>query len=124
MNKILSVPFESVKESGTKTEQRVASFLDGLGLFYHFEHPVFIVDDKNRPRIWAPDFFLPELGVYLEVCGSEDFDYEYRKKIYASNKIQVVFIHAFKKKLWCDFLLRQLKEIQLKRDEIIISIND
>ena len=41
----------------------------------------FVFDDKNRPRFWLPDFYIPILGVYIEVCGSERFDYEFRENI-------------------------------------------
>ena len=30
------------------------------------------------PKSWVSDFYLKHFGVYIEVCGSEKFDYEYR----------------------------------------------
>jgi hypothetical protein len=36
--------------------------------------------------------------LYIEVCGSKEFDYEYRKEIYEKNGIPVVFLHYYKRR--------------------------
>ena len=41
------------------SEIQVANFLKELGLHWIYESPVFIHDEKNRPRIWTPAFFIP-----------------------------------------------------------------
>ena len=47
--------------------------------------------------IYYPDFFLPQFGVYIEVCGAKrDDEYERRKKLYFSNNIKVIFVETFK----------------------------
>jgi len=35
---------------------------------------VFVWDGDGRPRVWTPDFYLTQFGIYLEVCGSKEFD--------------------------------------------------
>ena len=87
---------ETIYDEMTNAEKEVADYLKEINLYWKFEQPVFVSDEKERPRVWAPDFYLPELGIYIEVCGSENIDYEYRKKIYAKNRIPVIFIHQFK----------------------------
>ena len=79
-------------------EEHVSDYLTELGLHWIYESPVFIYDEKKRPRVWTPDFYLPELGIYLEVCGLERSDYSYRKRIYRKNGYVVVFIHYYKEK--------------------------
>ena len=64
------------------SEKQVARFLRELDLWWVYEFPVFVFDEQKRPRVWAPDFYIPKSGMYIEVCGSKDFDYEYRDKIY------------------------------------------
>jgi len=32
----------------------------------------------------------------VEVCGSENFDYKYRRKIFDSNGRRVIFLHLYK----------------------------
>ena len=108
----------------TKAEKEVADYLQELNLYWRFEHAVFISDEKERPRVWTPDFYLPELGIYIEVCGSEKFDYEYRKEIYAKNRIPIIFIHKFKdEKSWKEFFKKRMVEInQFRSDKVIDSL--
>jgi len=55
-----------------------------------------------------PDFYIPKLGMHIEVCGSEDFDYKYREGIYQKNGYHVVFLHIYKQpKKWKNFLIAE-----------------
>ena len=64
---------------------------------------------KERPRLWTPDFYLPDLNIYVEVCGSKNFDYEYRKHSYFENKIDVIYLHLYKDKIeWQDHFKERL----------------
>ncbi len=97
------------------SERQVAEFLDELGLPWIFQFPVFVYDERKRPRIWTPDFYIPKLGIYIEVCGSKEFNYEYREKIYRDNHIPVIYIHFYKKEKWQKFLFRRIKEVEARR---------
>ena len=102
----------------TDPEKEVARHLEQKGLWWQFEFPVFLYDDKDRPRVWTPDFFIPKLGLFVEVCGSKDFDYEYRRKIYDKNGIPVIFLHYYKRpKEWKAHLKNRIKKIQEKRSK-------
>ncbi len=107
------------------SEKEVASYLNGLGLHWIFESPVFVYDEKERPRVWTPDFYIPKLGIFLEVCGSEKFDYEYREKIYKKNGFFVIFIHFYKEKeKWRTYLIKRIMEIEEQRhSEVMKMIN-
>lgn len=101
----------------TEPERQVANYLEQLRrhssyLWWKYQFPIFVYDEKDRPRIWTPDFFLPKLGIYIEVCGSSKFNYDYREKIYDKNGYHVIFVHVYKKrKVWRDFLLDRIKQI-------------
>jgi len=100
----------------TDPERQVAAFLKELNLWWRYEFPVFVHDEKERPRVWTPDFYVPKLGIYIEVCGARQFDYEYRKGIYESNELNVVFIHYYKdSKKWKSYLVNRIREIEEKR---------
>jgi len=88
---------ESIYDKMTNAEREVANLLKEMNIKWSYEHPVFVWDENNRPRVWAPDFYLIHFGIYVEVCGSEDFDYEYRKKIFDRNGYRVIFLHLYKK---------------------------
>ena len=80
-------------------------------------------DEKKRPRVWAPDFYLPEFQVYLEACGSEDFDYKYRDQIYQKNDVPVVFLHLYKNnKEWQNWLKTKILEIEEDRHNKVMKL--
>jgi len=104
---------ESIYDKMTKSEKVVAELLKNLGIRWSYEHPIFVWDENNRPRVWAPDFYLISFGIYVEVCGSDKFDYNYRKNIYKENGYDVIFLHMYKetykwKKHFKDYLKEKL----------------
>jgi len=106
-------------------EERVSDYLTELGLYWIYQSPIFIHDEKKRPRVWTPDFYLPGLGLYIEVYGSERFNYSYRKRIYQKNGFPVIFIHYYKEKnKWKTYLVRKIKEIEDQRHSEATKIID
>ena len=96
----------------TPAERDIAGYLDKLNISYEFEYPVFVKDERGRPRLWTPDFYLIDIKIYIEICESESFDLEFRKKMYAENKIDIIFLPLFKKDLmWKEHFLEQMKII-------------
>jgi len=107
---------DSIYEKMTDPEREVADYLKERDLWWVFESPVFVYDENDRPRLWAPDFYIPKLGLYIEVCGSKKFNYEYRKEIYEKNGIPVVYLHFYKRpRKWKPFLAVKVKEIEKQR---------
>jgi len=75
--------------------------------------------------VWSPDFYIPKLGLYIEVCGSKDFNYEYREKIYRKNDFYVIFVHFYKEqKKWKTFLVKRIVEIEELRHSEVMKIID
>ena len=98
------------------SERQVAEFLDDLGLEWIFESAVYLHDECLRPRLWTPDFYIPKLRLYIEVCGSQNFNYEYRKKICHDNNISVIYLHFYKKQIrWQRYLIIKIKEVEEQR---------
>ena len=112
----------SVYSSMKESENQIAVFLRELNLWWQYEFPVFVFDEKERPRVWSPAFFIPKLGIYIEVCGSKNFDYNYRKKIYKKNQINVIFVHFYKNQIkWKNYLVARIKEIEEKRHKDVME---
>lgn len=44
----------SIFEDMSEPEKQVADFLKKLGLFWVYESPIFLYDDKERPRVCTP----------------------------------------------------------------------
>jgi len=104
----------------SEPEKNVAEFLTELGLWWKYESPIYLLDEKDRPRIWTPDFFLPKFGIYIEVCGSEDFDYEYREDVYRKNECRIIFLHYYKEQeRWMKFLVDSIQGTQEVRNTYV-----
>lgn len=115
----------SIYEKMTDPEREVADYLQNRDLWWVYEFPVFVYDEKKRPRVWTPDFYIPKLGLYIEVCGSKEFDYEYRKEIYEKNGIPVVFLHYYKRRRkWKSFLAKRVMEIEQQRQSEAKKLTD
>jgi len=114
----------SIYESMSQAELLVCDFLKSKRIFWTYEQPVFLSDDNNRPRIFCPDFYLPELGIYIEVIGNPNLnDYERRENIYEKNNIAIIFITLFNNKSWERDLLNEINEIHNRRYEKLKRIN-
>ena len=114
---------ESIYDNMTKSEKEVATMLKDLGIKWSYEHPIFVWDENKRPRVWAPDFYLIPFGIYIEVCGSEKFDYDYRRKIFDNNGYRVIFLHLYKgKNKWKNHLMNYLEVITNYRSKKLNKI--
>lgn len=114
---------DSIYADMTDSEIQVADYLKELGLWWLFESPVFVYDEKERPRVWTPDFYIPKLGMHIEVCGSENYDYKFRERIYKKNGHHVIFVHAYKKqKEWQKFLVKRIMEIEEQRHAEVMKM--
>ena len=114
---------ESVYDQMTKPEKEVAYLLKNLGIQWTYEQPVFVWDENKRPRVWAPDFYLVHFGIYIEVCGSVKFDYNYRRKIFDRNGYKVIFLHLFKEpNKWRNHFLRYLRSFTCSRNQKLNEI--
>ena len=108
---------DSIYDKMTKSEREVADLLKKMGIKWSYEHLVFVWDENKRPRVWAPDFYLIPLGIYIEVCGSENFNYEYRRRIFDKNGHKVIFLHLFKvSNKWKYHLIKYLKLFNNRRN--------
>ena len=105
----------------TKGEKSVAIYLNDLKIKWKYENPVVVVDGKELSRTWYPDFFLPDFGVYIEVCGLErKKDYDYRERVYNKNNVICIFVHTYKDVgIWEHYLKARLREIQEDRQGIL-----
>ncbi len=78
-------------------ERRIANILNKYGIDFKYESPVTVNDQQNNLRIWYPDFYLPEYGIYLEYNGiNGNLDYDIgkakRESTYKGNGLEVINI--------------------------------
>lgn len=109
----------SIYENMSHAEKEVSAHLRELNLWWQFEQPVFVYDDMQRPRVWTPDFYVPELGIYIEVVGNRYIgNYSFREKVYRLNRIPVIFLHMNTPE-WKVELLNGMHAIHTYRNEKI-----
>ena len=114
---------KTIYEGMTNAEKEVSEYLHSISLYWIFEHPIFVLDERNRPRVWTPDFYLPELGIYIEVCGKNRECYSYREKVFKKNRVRIIFIHQFKDgDSWKKFLVREILRINEFRSDKITDL--
>jgi len=114
---------ESIYDRMTKPEYEVAKLLKKIGIKWTYEQPVFVWDENKRPRVWTPDFYLIQFGVYVEVCGSKSFDYKYRRKILDKNGYRVIFLHLYKESSkWKNHLINYLRLFTCSRNRKLAEI--
>ena len=108
----------------TGEEKKVAFFLTENKFKWEPQPSVSVKDLGDRIRNFYPDFYLTDLGIYIEVCGAERTEkYERTKEIYKKNRIPIIFVETFKEEeKWKHFLIQRIKEIQEWRQSAISTI--
>lgn len=119
-SKVQQHPYKS------KTEQKIARFLDDCDIQYRYEQGVLVLDG-GKPKIWHPDFYLPEFAAYIEyygLAGDKDYDkgIERKTRVYSSMGIDVIPI--FPDMIcdhWRQYLIGQLAAITQKRQNALLA---
>ena len=79
-------------------ERRIAYFLDSNSIKYQYEPGVLVDSVGQKPRIWYPDFYLPELGAYIEyygMAGEQNYDKGIKTKNSAYSKMGLDVISVY-----------------------------
>ncbi len=104
---------------GESNGSNLSGYFNWLGIGWIHEQPVFVADSEGRPRLWMPDFYLAQLGVYIEVIGRPGVDYPYRRKVYAANKIPVLFVQVADDHQWMRNLVKDIRSIHEARNSLL-----
>ena len=105
-------------------ERKIAQLLDAYGLRYQYERPVLLYE-RDKPRIWHPDFFLPDFATYIEYyggAGQPEYDRGIDRKtsIYRANSIDVIPIYPWTfRDEWQDYIVDSLEAITSKRTDLL-----
>jgi len=112
---------DSVYNKMSDAERLVSAYLTEFGIFWLYEHAVTIKDEKDLQRTYYPDFYLPEFGLHVEVCGANrEEEYKRRANIYFKNHIPVIFVHTFKdEKDWKNYLISNIVKKTLEKSALL-----
>jgi hypothetical protein len=102
-------------------ERRIAELLNKYGIDFKYEPPIAVQDRQNKLRIWYPDFFLPEYGIYLEFNGFEgnpnyDNGIMLKNSAYKKNGIDIIGITpSMQNGQLENYIINQIYRIQKRR---------
>lgn len=102
-------------------ERLIARFLDDNSIKYRYEPGVLVNSYENKPRIWYPDFYLPEFGTYLEyfgLVGQEDYDRGIKRKesTYSKMGLDVIPLYPWTfAEDWQGYIMKELKRTAVHR---------
>ena len=88
---VLPTESENVKVR-SKYEQKAVAYFNKVGLKFRYE-PLLLLDGRQ----YRPDFFLPELNLFVEICGMKHMPYysdhiEKKKRLYEKHNLKALFI--------------------------------
>jgi hypothetical protein len=109
-----------VERTGSAGEKQIARMLQRYGVRYCYEHPVAVID-RDKVRVWYPDFWLPDFGVAIEYVGrttNDDYNrgVERKQAVYEATGIPCVFVDARSLEgAWPKRILSEIRETLLIR---------
>ncbi|RJR23650.1 MAG: hypothetical protein C4582_05305 [Desulfobacteraceae bacterium] len=102
-------------------ERRIAYFLEANKMKYHYEPGVLVNSPQSKPRIWYPDFYLPEFGSYIEyygLVGRDNYDRGIKRKnaAYSEMGLDVIPVYPWTfAENWQHYIMQELKQTTLRR---------
>jgi len=123
-NKIEGSENQTFKSRG---ESRIAYFLDNNSIKYRYETGVLINSFQDKPRIWYPDFHLPEFGTYIEyfgLAGNPEYDkgIKTKEEIYTKMGLDIIPVYPWMfEENWKGYIMRELKNVTVQRYRKLIK---
>ena len=102
-------------------ERKIAKFLQKNSIKYHYEPGVLVNSVYEKPRIWYPDFYLPEFGTYIEyygLAGRQNYDRGINVKESTYSKIGLAVIPVYPwtfAENWQRYIMKELEKITVQR---------
>jgi hypothetical protein len=96
-------------------ERRIAYFLDNNSIKYLYEPGILVNSIGEKPRIWYPDFYLPEFKTYIEffgLTGNQSYNrgIKLKESTYSKMGLDVISIYPWMfNKNWEGYVMRGLK---------------
>jgi hypothetical protein len=108
-------------------ERRIADFLESNSIKYHYEPALLINSSYEKPRIWYPDYYLPEFGAYIEyygLVGRQNYDEGIKRKetLYSKAGLEVIPVYPWTfNGNWQEYIMKELERITISRYENLMA---
>ena len=102
-------------------ERRIANFLDDNSIRYQYEPGLLVNTSYDKPRIWYPDFHLPEFASYIEyfgLVGKKSYDDGIKTKLFTYNQMGLDVIPVYPWTFgedWQKYIMNELEKTTLRR---------
>ena len=122
MNQTLEHKLRDQEHPNLKSEgeRRIAYFLESNSIKYHYE-PAILINPDKKPRIWYPDFYLPEFSTYIEyfgLVGKQNYDDGIKRKetLYSKAGLAVIPVYPWTfSGNWQEYIMEELESIIIRR---------
>jgi len=108
-------------EFKSEGERRIAYFLENNSIRYQYEPGVLVNSSGRKPRIWYPDFYLPEFGTYIEyygLVGRRNYDRGIKRKesVYSKMGLSVIPVYPWTfAENWKGYIMKELEKTAIGR---------
>ena len=108
-------------------ERRIADFLESNSIKYHYEPGLLINETPQKPRLWYPDYYLPEFGAYIEyygLVGRQNYDQGIKRKetLYSKAGLEVIPVYPWTfNGNWQEYIMKELERITISRYETLMA---
>jgi hypothetical protein len=112
---------ESRTKFKSEGERQIAYFLNNNSIKYLYEPGILVNSRDEKPRIWYPDFYLPEFGTYIEyygLAGGKNYDKGIKAKQFVYSKMGMAVIPVYRWMLsdnWQKYIRKELERSTLRR---------
>ena len=102
-------------------ERRIANFLEKNSIKYQYEPGVLVEPMGDKPRIWYPDFYLPEFATYVEyfgLVGLQSYDRGIKRKesVYSKMGLAVIPVYPWTfSEDWQKYIMKELEGTTIRR---------
>ena len=124
LEKILTPRRVHFKSEG---ERKIAYFLDENEIRYQYEPGVLVNTSYDKPRLWYPDFYLPEFASYIEyfgLAGKQNYDDGIKTKLSTYNKMGLHVIPLYPwtfSENWQKYIMNELETTTCRRYQSLMS---
>ena len=122
-HKVTNQEHPNLKSEG---ERRIAYFLKNNSIKYQYE-PALLINSDNKPRIWYPDFYLPEFAAYIEyfgLVGNQNYDDGIKRKetLYSKERLAVIPVYPWTfNENWEGYIMNELERITTHRYKSLMT---
>ena len=128
MNQTLEHKLRNPEHTNLRSEgeRRIAYFLEANSIKYQYE-PALLINSDQKPRIWYPDFYLPEFTTYIEyfgLVGKQNYDDGIKRKetLYAKTGLEVIPVYPWTfSGDWEGHIMNELERITIHRYKSLMT---